>query len=126
MALHISTQANAFIATYDPSIPNHRYSSPNKIFEAMMLAKPVVVAKNTNMDRIVEFWECGLVVEYGNLVALEQALSMLANDLGLQTRLGKNGRKAYKMEYSWEKMQERLLALYHELTPEGKSWLKSY
>jgi len=124
-ALRLSRCADAFIATYDPSIPNHRYSSPNKIFEAMMLAKPVVVAKNTNMDRIVEKCECGLVVEYGNLVALDQALTMLANDRALQTRLGENGRKAYKMYYSWKRMQERLRALYHELTSEGKSWQKS-
>ena len=115
-ALRLSRWADAFIATYDPSIPNHHYSSPNKIFEAMMLAKPVIVAKNTNMDRIVENWDCGLVVEYGNLVALDQAFTMLANDLALQTRLGRNGRKAYEMEYSWEQMQERLWVLYHELT----------
>jgi len=112
--LNLSDQANTFIATYDPMIPNHRYSSPNKVFEAMMLARPVVVAKGTNMDRMIEKWDCGLVVDYGNLDALEQALLQLANDSALQRKLGENGRRAYESEYSWEHMKERLLRLYDE------------
>ena len=112
--IHLSARANVFIATYDPLISNHRYSSPNKIFEAMMLAKPVVVAKDTNMDWIIDKWECGLVVEYGNLKNLEQVLCKLADDPFLRKKLGMNGRRAYDIKYSWEQMKERLCRLYNE------------
>lgn len=122
--LRLSSQADVFIATYDPEIPNHRYSSPNKIFEAMMLAKPVIVAKNTNMDRIIKKWDCGLVVKYGDLDALDQALNELAGDPVLRNKLGRNGRKAYEMEFSWERMKERLHTLYRKLISEGNSWRK--
>ena len=50
----LNAAADALFATYDPEVPNHRYSSPNKIFEAMMLGKPVIVARDTNADRLVE------------------------------------------------------------------------
>jgi glycosyltransferase involved in cell wall biosynthesis len=99
-------------ATYDPAIPNHRFSSPNKVFEAMLLSKPVIVARNTNMDRIIEQAECGLVVDYGDLSQLEAALQTLEMHAALRLRLGENGRQAYETEFSWEIMQTRLAQLY--------------
>jgi glycosyltransferase involved in cell wall biosynthesis len=36
-ALQLSADADVLFATYDPAIQNHKYSSPNKIFEAINL-----------------------------------------------------------------------------------------
>jgi glycosyltransferase involved in cell wall biosynthesis len=110
--LQLSQQADVLFATYDPGIENHRYASPNKIFEAMMLAKPVIVARGTNMDRLVEKENCGKVIPYGVVSQLEEILTRLAAEPGLCSRLGKNGRKAYENTYRWELMQTRLLDLY--------------
>jgi glycosyltransferase involved in cell wall biosynthesis len=102
-------------ALYDPAVPNHRYSSANKIFEAMMLAKPVLVAENTGMDRIVARAESGIVLPYGDKDALERALQRLAEDPGLRLRLGQNARRAYETEYAWNVMETRLIELYRAL-----------
>lgn len=115
-ALRLMYHADALIGTYDPAIPNHRYASPNKLFEAMMLAKPIIVARGTNMDRIVERHGCGLVVPYGDLWALGNAIERLASDPGLCERLGENGRQAYNGHYHWEIVQRRLTGLYAELS----------
>jgi glycosyltransferase involved in cell wall biosynthesis len=115
VAISLMHGADALIATYDPRIPNHRYASPNKLFEAMMLAKPIVVARGTNMDCIVEGKDCGLVVDYGDVKALERALQRLADDPGLRASMGAAGRKAYDQEYNWEIMRQRLVTLYHTL-----------
>lgn len=111
-ALELSRAADALIATYDPRIPNHRYSSPNKVFEAMMLGKPIVVARDTNMDRMIEQADCGLVVDYGDVAGLDAAFIRLCEDEGLQHRLARNARNAYLDSYSWSKMEEKLLRLY--------------
>lgn len=116
-ALRLSAAADALFATYDPAIPNHRYSSPNKLFEAMLLGKPVVVARGTNMDVIVGEHDCGLVVEYGDVEALDMAFSRLAADAGLRRWLGANARRAYETVYGWARMRQRLLALYAEVLP---------
>lgn len=115
VSLAISRGADALVATYDPSIPNHRFASPNKLFEAMMLGKPVIVAAGTGMDKIVQEAGCGLVVPYGDASALEAALSSLADKPDLRSRLGREGRKAYEAKYNWAAMQERLWALYADL-----------
>jgi glycosyltransferase involved in cell wall biosynthesis len=114
-ALLLSSQANVLVALYDPHIENHRYASPNKIFEAMLLAKPVIVARDTNMDRIVEQAGCGIVIDYGDVAALEAALMRLGQDPLLRQRLGQSGRQAYERSYSWRVMEGRLLELYSDL-----------
>lgn len=113
--LQLSSSADALLATYDPGIPNHRYSSPNKIFEAMMLAKPIIVAADTNMDRLVTAANSGLVVPYGDVPALEAALATLACDGQLRLDLGRNARRAYEASYSWSIMQAKILQLYARL-----------
>jgi glycosyltransferase involved in cell wall biosynthesis len=114
-AMELHLQADVLIATYDPAIPNHRFASPNKLFEAMMFGKPIIVAAGTNMDRIVEETGCGIVIPYGDKSALEHALQSLASDPQLRTQLGAAGRRAYETRYNWELMRQRLLSLYATL-----------
>ncbi len=114
-AIQISAEADILIATYDPVIRNHRYSSPNKVFEAMLLGKPIIVAQDTNMDHIIRQADCGIVIPYGDIPALEAALLRLQQDLDLRLRLGRNARQAYDTSYSWKIMQQRLLELYQRL-----------
>lgn len=113
--LQLSRYADVLFATYDPAIPNNRYASPNKLFEAMMLAKPIIVSHGTNMDRIVQKQDCGLVVEYGSRLDLETALSKLDEEPLLRQRLGQNARRAFEQDYNWETMKQRLLMLYGDL-----------
>lgn len=110
--LLLSQAANVLFATYDPAIPNHRFSSPNKVFEAMLLGRPIIVARGTNMDQIVERAGCGIVVEYGQMDELEAALLRLQGEPGLSERLGRNAFNAYQETYSWDKMEARLRNLY--------------
>jgi len=114
-ALALSARANVLIGLYDPNIPNHRFASPNKIFEAMMLGKPIIVARNTNMDRIIAESGAGIVVDYGDVDGLESALIRLDRDPALRARLGRSARQAYERQYSWAIMEKRLLGMYCEV-----------
>jgi glycosyltransferase involved in cell wall biosynthesis len=114
-AMELSAIADILFATYDPAIPNHKYSSPNKIFEAMMLGKPVIVAAGTNMDRMIAKADCGKIIPYGNVAALETALSSLASSPEMVRRLGMNARKAYETTYAWSIMSQRLIQLYEKV-----------
>jgi len=104
--------ADLTIALYDPDIPNNKYASPNKLFEAMASKIPIIVNENTSMADIVRKEKCGIVIPYGNEEALIWAVSRLKNDLSLQKRLGDNGRKAYENKYNWTIMENRLNSIY--------------
>ena len=113
-ALALEAEGDVIPAMFDPRVPNHRYASPNKLFEAMMLARPIVCAADTGMDALVRSAECGIVIAYGNQTELEQALQKIT-DAGLRERLGRNGQRLFKKKYTWPVMNARLLALYKEI-----------
>ncbi|MEZ0348902.1 MAG: glycosyltransferase family 4 protein [Thermus sp.] len=114
--LRLTCTAHVLFATYDPSIPNHRYSSANKLFEAMAFGKPIIVARGTGMDRLVESLGLGYVVEYGNVRELEATLRRIAGWTEEQRRaFAERAKAVFEQHFSWEKMKKRLLALYSEL-----------
>lgn len=122
--LSLSVQADVLFATYDPVVPNHRYSSANKLFEAMMLGKPIVVARDTSMDKIVEKYEIGFVVNYGDTRQLEEALAEVARwSLKKKRHFAQHSRSVYLEHFSWSKMELRLLRLYADLAPPTASKL---
>lgn len=112
-ALRISSYADVLFATYDPAILNHRYSSANKLFEAMMLGKPIIVARNTNMDKIVLKHGLGFVVKYGDIEELDQAFKIIASWNSEQKRnFSSHVRHVFHQNYDWNLMREKLKELY--------------
>ena len=98
----------------DPMHPKTKYESPNKLFEAMMCEKPIIVSDYSSMANIVREENCGLIVPYGDVDALKEALVRL-KDVNLRQQLGSNGRRAYEQKYSWSIMQRKLLDAYAKL-----------
>ncbi len=116
-ALKISAKADVLVATYDPKIPNHRYSSPNKLFEAMMLGKPIIVARGTGMDRLVEKYRLGLVIEYGNVSQLEKVLKEITSwNEKTREAFATRVRNIFFQEFSWQLMEKRLINIYARIT----------
>ena len=99
----------------DPKAPKTKYASPSKLFEAMMCGKPIIVSDESAMANIVRKERCGVVVPYGDVPALTEALKTCREDPQLRTELGNNGRKAYEERYSWAIMEERVLSGYRSL-----------
>lgn len=111
--------ADLTIALYDPNIPNNKYASPNKLFEAMASKIPIIVNEDTSMADIVRKEKCGIIIPYGNEEALIWAISRLKDDPNLKQKLGNNGRKAYENRYNWTIMENRLNSIYHHVLGGG-------
>ena len=106
--------SDILVAVYDPAFGNNRDSVPNKLFEAMSVSNPIIVAKGTWTAQIVEKLNCGLAVKYGSDEVF-QAIDGLLADKELYEELGANGRRAFEAEYNWPNMEKRLLKVYHSL-----------
>ncbi len=107
-----TSESDIIFAFYDPAIGNNKYASPNKLFEAMMLAKPIIVNDNSSMSDIVKKYNCGIVVPYGDIEAIKKAIIQLIDNPQMGYKLGQNGRIAYEKYYSWDIMQQRILNAY--------------
>ena len=113
--LRQTAACHAIAALYDPRVPNNRYAAPNKVFEAMMLAKPVLVSDGIAIADLVRRVGCGLVVPYGDREALRSALERLMLSPAECETLGGRGRIAFESRYNWKAMEARLLRAYAEL-----------
>jgi|LSQX01.1.fsa_nt_gb glycosyltransferase involved in cell wall biosynthesis len=119
--LRIYSDSDIILATYDPTIPNHRYSSPNKLFEAMMLGKPIVVARGTGVDKTVERFNLGFVVDYGNLHQLEKVFAEVESWNALRKEdFALRSKAVYDQFFSARTMRKRLLNLYNRIGREVK------
>jgi glycosyltransferase involved in cell wall biosynthesis len=107
-------RSDILFAFYDPNIPNNKYASPNKLFEAMMCGKPIIVSDDSSMATIVRKEDCGIVIPYGNIQSVKNTILKLRDDEELRMKLGKNGRKAYENKYSWNIMEKRIIKAYSE------------
>ena len=112
-ALEMYSKCDVMFAIYDPSVPNHRYSAPNKVYKAMINGKPIIVAKNTSVDDIVRRENMGFVIKY-NREAFEEVLYIISKDKSILKKYGQNALKAYN-KYSWEEMKKRLINIYENI-----------
>ena len=101
-------------ATYNPDIKNHKFSAPNKFYEAGALSKPIIVCDGTGVDELVSQYNTGLIIKY-NADAFYGALNKLINDKTLQKNLAENGRVAYLSNFSWDIMKSRIKGLYENI-----------
>lgn len=113
--LRQTANAHAIAALYDPSVPNNRYAAPNKLFEAMMLSKPVLVSEGTLPATIVREEGCGIIVTYGDREALKRALESLMLSPEASAEMGRRGRAAFERRYNWSAMEPVLLETYDGL-----------
>ena len=91
------------------------YALPKKLLDSMAYKVPVIVGPYEARQKIVERYECGLVTE-----DWADALNTLANDKELRKKMGENGYKAFKMNYSWELQEKKMLEVYNELLTKEK------
>ena len=112
--IEIESKAKCLSAIYDPAFRNHRLCAPNKFYEAIALGKPIIVCKGTGIDRIVEKYNLGIVINY-DAIEFYNALRLLKNSPEICYEMGENGRKLYEKEYRWRYMRTRLLDAYNTI-----------
>lgn len=105
--LALEKQCDIMTAIYDPSVPNHKYAAPNKFYESLMLGKPIVMAKNTGFDEILEAERIGYLMDYSS-EGLAQALEYLYNHREQWSEMKERSNSLYENDYSWKIMQQRI------------------
>ena len=101
-------KCDVLFATYNPEIKNHRYSAPNKVYEAMALNLPIIVCYNTGVDEIVKKEKIGNVINYDALVFIQAVYNFIQNNKC-------NSKKIFDEKYSWNIMEKKLNNIINEL-----------
>ena len=101
-------------AIYDPSFRNHKYAAPNKFYESIMLGKPIIMARDTGYDDVIEPSDIGILTEYSK-DGIASAINKLNQRKQEWSAMGTRAKALYETEYSWSIMEKRIEQLYSEL-----------
>lgn len=106
--------ADCGLAALSP-IPLFATTLPNKVFDYMAAARPVVLAIDGPIRQVVEGAGAGLAVPPGDAQAMAQAVARLAGDRKLAQEMGRRGRACVEADFERRKLAERMEGLFAEL-----------
>ena len=105
-------------------VPHHQNphtdaTVPHKLFQYMLMGKPVVVSTCRPLKRIVKETKSGLVFQSGDPKDLAKQIRMLQADSTLQRECGRRGREAATHRYDWPIEGAKLTQLYQSLSEQS-------
>ena len=104
------------IATFDVAVlPSFFEGMGRVILEAMAMEKPIVASRVGGIPDLIDQGINGLLVRPGDARELADALERVLSDNGLAKRLGREGRKRIKDQFSADVMVRSIEKLYREL-----------
>jgi glycosyltransferase involved in cell wall biosynthesis len=84
--------------------------SPNKLFDYMYSAKPIVYAIDSGKSNIVDLANCGITVESENSQSIAQGILSLYNCLeDEREKLGKNAKEYVLEHFTYEKLANKFI-----------------
>jgi glycosyltransferase involved in cell wall biosynthesis len=90
------------------------------VLEAMASGTPVVASHIGGLPEIVRDGETGFLTPPGDVKALHERLAQLLTDAPLARRMGERARAHVLDQFTWQKVAERCLTAYAELTAAGR------
>jgi glycosyltransferase involved in cell wall biosynthesis len=93
---NIMYNADIIYAMYCKINPNHIFAAPNKYYEAMMLAKPIISTKGTIVGEKIEKHDIGYTIEENKEELLALLNSLNKGDI---VRKGAMAHKLWNEEY---------------------------
>jgi glycosyltransferase involved in cell wall biosynthesis len=102
--------------------PISLYSSvfPNKVFDYMAAGRPVLLAIDGVMRKVIEEAEAGRFVPPGDAPALAQAITEMAADPAKARAMGRAGRATLEAHFDRSQLAEAMLGLIKETAARGK------
>jgi glycosyltransferase involved in cell wall biosynthesis len=88
---------------------------PMSVLEAMAYGKPVVAARIGGIPELVDDQATGLLFEPGNAEDLRTCLECLMSDASRRAQMGAAGRNRVEAEFSLDKHNAELMAVYQSL-----------
>jgi len=119
--LRWTASADVMVIAIQPTTPNHRHATPNKLFEALAAGTRVVASDLPGMARIVRETDFGVLVDPSSPAAIASGIRRLLDEPAQVTAARRaRGLDAARRLYDWETQMAPLLELCRELVPRGR------
>lgn len=114
--VNLGVQCDAIFAFYKPVTMNNIYASPNKIYDALLMGRPVIINSETILSRFIEENKLGYVGGYSDLYSLADYIKSLQTRRSSLKNFSNRVRKMGKEYYSWESTEYNLQQIYMNLS----------
>lgn len=94
-------------------LPSRTDSFGIVLLESWLHGRPVIAAAAGGIPAVVDDGENGILVPFGDVSALSNAIKLLSEDQRLNRTLGENGRQKLMTNYTWEAVTDIVLDAYH-------------
>jgi glycosyltransferase involved in cell wall biosynthesis len=109
---------DACIAILKP-LEAYKTTYPNKVFDYMAAARPVVLVIDGVIREVVESAGCGIFVPPGDPIKLAEAITILANGRDRSREMGLAGRRYLEQKFNRTAIAGKLLLLMEEMLTEN-------
>ena len=114
-SLELAAGCDVVLALYLPNSVNNRNASPNKIYDAISVGRPVIINSETGVSRWVAENKLGYRCPYADVDALREVISSLGRRRRELADFARHARAVYLESYTWGRMEKRLDKLYRGL-----------
>ncbi|MDL4839766.1 glycosyltransferase [Aquibacillus rhizosphaerae] len=106
---------------------NNCFSMPSKFFSYLNNGIPVLVNKCSDMDKFVNTYQCGIVINKLNPTPADyvKGIVYLYQNKARLKQMSINARKAMEDTYSYEHMESRLVTIYRSFESKQTNYLLS-
>ena len=106
--------ADACIAILKP-IEMYKTTYPNKVFDYMAAAKPVLLLIDGVIREVVEEAECGVFIQPDDAQALAKQLKIMQNEKNTAAQMGRNGRSYVKEHFDRAALAGKMESIFQGL-----------
>lgn len=111
---HFTRKAKLGISIDKPSVPNHKYSLPNKLFEYLHAGVPVLSSRLIELERIINQYDVGGYIEDHQPEHIARKIREIFADPALLNRWKHNTCKA-RQELNWEIESKIVLDIFKQV-----------
>lgn len=106
---------------------NNAFAMPSKLFSYLNNGIPVLVSKCSDMEKFVNTYQCGIVINKLNPAPSDyvKGILYLYRNKPQLKQMSINARKAMEDVYSWNHMEKRLITVYHSFVSNQTQYLLS-
>jgi glycogen synthase len=97
-------------------LPSRTDSFGIVLLESWLYGRPVVAASAGGIPGVVDNGKNGILVPFGDIPSLANAIKLLIEDQELNSILGENGRQKLISNFTWEAVTEKVLSAYYDVT----------
>jgi glycosyltransferase involved in cell wall biosynthesis len=117
-ALELAASCDAVFSYYAPINAYMVNASPNKVYDAMAVGRPVLINREVRLSAWVEEKGIGYLCAYDDVPCLRNSIAGLADRRASLADFAARARALFRQKYHWGIMESRLAELYRGLERE--------